>query len=153
MLLGAKSRYAVMAMVDLASRGHQNPVCLAELATAQDIPLPYLEQLFVRLRRAELVQSVRGPGGGYVLAKGADATFIADIVEAVDEPLKMTRCDAEKNAHGCLASKARCMTHDLWDGLGDHIHQYLSGISLEDVCQKKAKQNNVITVSQANSTC
>ena len=139
MLLGAKSRYAVMAMVDLASRGSDKPICLAELAESQEIPLPYLEQLFVKLRKAELVQSVRGPGGGYVLAKSPAETCISQIVEAVDEPLKMTRCDMEKTAHGCLSTKAQCMTHGLWDGLGNHIHEYLNGITVEDVCRKKSK--------------
>lgn len=135
MLLGAKSRYAVMAMVDLASRGHDKPVNLSDLAASQDIPLPYLEQLFVKLRKADLVQSVRGPGGGYMLARSADDIYVAEIVQAVDEPLKMTRCSVETK-HGCLSSKVKCMTHDLWDGLGEHIHAYLSGISLEDVCNR-----------------
>lgn len=145
MLLGARSRYAVMAMVDLASRGNVKPICLAELANAQEIPLPYLEQLFVKLRKAELVQSVRGPGGGYVLAKNAAETYIAEIVDAVDESLKMTRCDMDKKASGCMSTKAQCMTHDLWDGLGNHIHAYLNGVSLEDVCMK-----NIRSMAESN---
>lgn len=138
MLIGAKSRYAVMAMVDLANRSAGKPVSLAELAEAQEIPLPYLEQLFAQLRRADLVHSVRGPGGGYILAKSAGQTCIADIVQAVDESLTMTRCNKDEG-RGCLSSKAKCMTHDLWDGLGNHIVEYLNGITLADVCNKRPK--------------
>lgn len=135
MMLGTKSRYAVMAMVDLARRGGEEPVTLAQLAEAQDIPLPYLEQIFSQLRKGGLVESVRGPGGGYTLARDASQMPIADIVAAVDESLKMTRCG--KAEGGCLATKARCLTHDLWEGLSDHIANYLQGITLSDVCQKK----------------
>lgn len=137
MLLGTKARYAVMALVDLASRGEGKTVTIAELSKTQDIPLAYLEQLFAKLRKAELVQSVRGPGGGYMLAKKAALLHIAEIVEAVDEPLKMTRCNEAKMNHGCLNNKAKCMTHDLWDNLGSHIYDYLQDISLEKVLNKQ----------------
>ncbi len=125
-----------MAMVELAARGGERPVSLAQLAQAQDIPLPYLEQIFARLRRGGLVASVRGPGGGYALTRTPQAICIADVVGAVDEPLKMTRCEGHQ-ANGCMPSRARCATHDLWDGLGNQIHNYLSSISLEDVCQRR----------------
>lgn len=129
MILGSKARYAVMAMADLASRPENRPVTLAELAQTQEIPLPYLEQIFAQLRRADLVQSARGPKGGYALARDAGSITIAEIVLAADESLKMTRC--EKHAqNGCLSNKARCLTHDLWDGLGEHIHEYLDSITL-----------------------
>jgi Rrf2 family iron-sulfur cluster assembly transcriptional regulator len=136
MILGTKARYAVMAMVELASRGGERPVSLAQLAQAQNIPLPYLEQIFSRLRRGGLVKSVRGPGGGYALTRAPQEVCIVDIVGAVDEPLKMTRCEGV-HAGGCMSSRARCATHDLWDGLGNQIHSYLSSISLEDVCQRR----------------
>lgn len=138
MILGAKARYAVMAMVDLASRRSSQPVSLSDLAEKQQIPLPYLEQIFAKLRKAELVESTRGPKGGYVLSKSFSDIDIASIVEAVDEPLKMTRCSHEdKQQKGCLASNAQCMTHELWEGLGWHIHSYLSGITLKHVCDNE----------------
>ena len=137
MILGAKARYAVMALVDLASRDSDQPVKLADLAEKQNIPLPYLEQIFVQLRQANLVQSVRGPKGGYTLSAAADATNVASIVEAVDEPLKMTRCKDGHAPKGCLPGSAQCMTHELWDGLGNHIYDYLSGISLASICKQQ----------------
>ena len=137
MILGTKARYAVMALVDLASRDSDQPVTLADLAAKQDIPLPYLEQIFAQLRRAELVESVRGPKGGYILAFDAANINIATIVEAVDESIKMTRCGHSDKQKGCLASNAQCMTHELWEGLGTHIHSYLSGITLKQVCEKE----------------
>ena len=138
MILGTKARYAVMAMVDLAGRNSETPITLAHLADSQEITLPYLEQIFSKLKQAGLVRSVRGPGGGYVLARGAGEIFISDIVEAVEESMKMTRC--EKDTGGCLsAGKTRCLTHDLWDGLEQQIHGYLKGISLTDVRSGKVK--------------
>lgn len=137
MILGTKARYAVMAMVELASRGADKPVTLAQLAQSQEIPLPYLEQIFARLRKAGLVMSSRGPGGGYALARTAAETSIADIIIAADESLRMTRCEGQSHS-GCLASsRARCATHDLWEGLGGQIEAYLKGISLEDVCARR----------------
>lgn len=132
MRLSTKGRYAVMAMVDLARRQDQaaRAVALADIAARQEISLSYLEQLFARLRRRGLVQSARGPGGGYRLAKAAEATSIADIVHAVDEPLRATRCGAGK---GCMAKGARCLTHDLWEDLGHRIEDYLASVTLADV--------------------
>lgn len=135
MILGAKARYAVMAMVDLAGRDAAKPVVLADLAEHQSIPLPYLEQIFAQLRKASLVESVRGPKGGYTLAHPADRINIATIIEAVDEPIKMTRCNEHGEQTGCLPSNAKCTTHALWDGLGAHIYEYLAGKSLQDVAQ------------------
>lgn len=136
MILGTKSRYAVMAMVDLAGRQSRKPVTLADVAHAQEIPLAYLEQIFVMLRRNGLVRSVRGPGGGYVLAREAEKTWILDIVLAVDESLKMTRCESASGA-GCMATRTRCLTHELWEGLGIQIHTYLRNVSLSDVCNRR----------------
>lgn len=132
MRLSTKGRYAVMAMADLARRecDPSRAVALAEIAARQEISLSYLEQLFARLRRKGLVRSARGPGGGYRLARAAGETSIADIVHAVDEPLHATRCGESK---GCMLKGERCLTHDLWEDLGQHIEGYLESISLADV--------------------
>ena len=131
MRLSTKGRYAVMAMADLAKRGGDQAVTLGEIATRQDISLPYLEQLFARLRRCGLVKSVRGPGGGYRLGQPAGEMRVSDIVIAVDEPLEAVRCSSA--ATGCMPGGERCLTHDLWDDLGRHIHDYLASVTLEDV--------------------
>jgi Rrf2 family iron-sulfur cluster assembly transcriptional regulator len=133
MRLSTKGRYAVMAMADLARRQADpcRAVALAEIAARQEISLSYLEQLFARLRRKGLVQSARGPGGGYRLARTAAETSIADIVHAVDEPLRATRCSVQ--GKGCMLKGERCLTHDLWADLGDRIEDYLASVSLADV--------------------
>ena len=138
MILGTKARYAVMAMVDLGTHCCGAPITLADIAERQEIPLPYLEQIFSKLRKNGLVNSVRGPGGGYVLAKTQEEIRISEIVTAAEESLKMTRCESHKEG-GCMATKARCLTHDLWEGLGNQIFTYLNSISLQDVCKRKAK--------------
>lgn len=132
MRLSTKGRYAVMAMADLARRENDaaRAVALADIAARQEISLSYLEQLFARLRRKGLVISARGPGGGYRLARTAGDTSIADIVHAVDEPLRATRCRESK---GCMIKGERCLTHDLWANLGDRIEDYLASVSLADV--------------------
>ena len=136
MKLSSKGRYAVMAMVDLALHGEaDDPVVLADIANRQEISLPYLEQLFAKLRRAGLVRSVRGPGGGYNLAFEASDTCIADIITAVDEPIRTTRC--VPGSTGCVSNRSRCLTHDLWEELGNQIRLYLSSVSLADVCEKR----------------
>ena len=132
MRLTTKARYAVMAMVDLAATGDGVPTTLAEVADRQQISLSYLEQLFARLRRAGLVNSVRGPGGGYLLAQDAEDLCICDIVQAVDEPMRATRCQGDAN-DGCMNQGQRCMTHDLWEELGNQINLFLSSVSLADV--------------------
>jgi Rrf2 family transcriptional regulator, iron-sulfur cluster assembly transcription factor len=142
MILGTKARYAVMAMVDLTMHAGDKPVKLAAIAERQEIPLAYLEQIFARLRQKGLVKSVRGPGGGYRLARQGTNTLISEIVLAADESMKMTRCESSA-AGGCLASRARCLTHDLWDGLSGQIYNYFHAISLEDVCQRRIKQEKV----------
>lgn len=133
MRLSTKGRYAVMAMADLARRQDEpcRAVALADIAARQEISLSYLEQLFARLRRKGLVQSARGPGGGYRLSRAADATTIAEIVLAVDEPLHATRCAVK--GKGCMIRGERCMTHDLWENLGARIEDYLASVSLADV--------------------
>ena len=125
-----------MAMVDLATHGNGSPVALAEIADRQAISLSYLEQLFAKLRKGGLVGSVRGPGGGYLLAYASDATRISDIILAVDEPIRATRC-MPGSPKGCAGDTSRCTTHDLWEELGNHIHLFLSSVTLEDVCEKR----------------
>lgn len=137
MRLSTKGRYAVMAMADLARNGRERAVSLAEIATRQEISLSYLEQLFARLRRGGLVKSVRGPGGGYRLAKQAGETWVSEIVLAVDEPLRATRCAHSGSPRGCMLTGQRCITHDLWDGLGREIHRYLASVSLDDVVERR----------------
>ena len=137
MRLSTKGRYAVMAMADLASHtAEAKPLALADIAQRQDISLSYLEQLFAKLRRGGLVTSVRGPGGGYRLSRPSNELRIADIIVAVDEPLTATRCKPG-SAKGCTKTGARCVTHDLWEELGQQIHVFLSSVSLADVVEKR----------------
>ncbi|HEV2562298.1 MAG TPA: Rrf2 family transcriptional regulator [Rhizomicrobium sp.] len=137
MKLSTKGRYAVMAMADLAAHdGGAKPVSLAEIARRQEISLSYLEQLFAKLRKGNLVKSVRGPGGGYRLARPAGELRIADIIIAVDEPISATRCK-EGSPKGCTGTSGRCVTHDLWEELGRQIHVFLSSVSLADVVEKR----------------
>lgn len=143
MRLSTKGRYAVMAMADLARNGRDRAVSLAEIAARQEISLSYLEQLFARLRRAGLVRSVRGPGGGYRLAAAASEIVVSDIVLAVDEPIRATRCSGHASPKGCMLSGERCITHDLWEGLGEEIHRYLSSVSLEDVIMRRTRGRSV----------
>jgi Rrf2 family iron-sulfur cluster assembly transcriptional regulator len=128
-------------MVDLAMRQTRGPVTLAAISERQHISLSYLEQLFGKLRRAKLVSSVRGPGGGYNLAKAAPAISVADIVVAVDEPLDATQCGGKEN---CQDDK-RCMTHDLWATLNEKMYDYLSSVTLADlVAHQSGKPVSVI---------
>ena len=130
--LTTKGRYAVTAMLDLAFHSQIKPVTLTDIAARQTISLSYLEQLFARLRRANMVKGVRGPGGGYSLAGKPDEINIADIIAAVDEPIDATKCGGEAN---CQNEKA-CLTHDLWMGLSDQIRDYLKGITLAQLLEK-----------------
>ncbi len=135
MKLSTRGRYAVMAMADIAHHSTGAPVSLSDIAERQDISLAYLEQLFAKLRKGALVDSVRGPGGGYLLAREAQDIRVADIIMAVDEPLKVTRCE-EFSPNGCIGG-VRCLTHDLWEELGRQIHVFLAAVSLADVVNKR----------------
>ena len=143
MRLTTKGRFAVTAMVDLALRQNRGPVTLAAISERQHISLSYLEQLFGKLRRAKLVSSVRGPGGGYNLAQPTQAIKVADIVTAVDEPIDATQCGGKENCH----DEHRCLTHDLWMGLNTHIYDYLENVTLatlvakQDECKEKVMQD------------
>lgn len=134
MILTTKARYAVMAMVDLALADASSPQSLADIAARQELPLAYLEQIFPKLRKASLVESVRGPGGGYKLAKLVEDITILSIVVAVDESLEMTRC-GEGSEHGCLKESSRCLTHSLWKGLSKQISEYLGAVTLGSLTQ------------------
>ena len=136
MRLSTKGRYAVMAIVDLASHSDGRPVALADVADRQEISLSYLEQLFGKLRKGGLVKSVRGPGGGYLLSRTPHDTRVSDIIAAVDEPIKTTRCSPGSPA-GCHHDKSRCLTHDLWEELGNQIYLYLSSVSVADICDRR----------------
>ena len=135
MKMSTKGRYAVMAMIDIAGHSHGHPVSLAEIADRQDISQEYLEQLFGKLRKAGLVDSARGPGGGYRLAREAARIAMAQIIEAVDEPLRVTRCEGDA-LDGCVKG-ARCCAHDLWSSLGRQMRYFLASISLEDVVENR----------------
>ena len=135
MKLSTKGRYAVMAMIDIAQHSQGAPVSLAEIADRQDISQEYLEQLFGKLRKAGLVESSRGPGGGYSLARTADGIPMSAIIQAVDEPLRVTRCEGDA-VEGCVKG-ARCCAHDLWSSLGRQMMNFLDSITLEDVVSKR----------------
>lgn len=137
MRLTTKGRYAVTAMLDLALHAERGPVSLADISDRQGISLSYLEQLFARLRRFELVKSVRGPGGGYQLMKTAAAISVAQVVDAVDESLDATRCEGKGDCH----QGEVCLTHHLWQDLSQQIHIFLSGISLADLVARRDIQS------------
>ncbi len=137
MRLTTKGRFAVTAMLDLAIRGGRGPITLSAISERQKISLSYLEQLFGKLRKNNVVASVRGPGGGYCLARPANKISIVDIVIAVDEPLDATNCGTTGN---CNDGKP-CMTHDLWSGLNDKIHAYLASVSLQQLVDGQAKSH------------
>jgi Rrf2 family iron-sulfur cluster assembly transcriptional regulator len=148
MRLTTKGRFAVTAMIDLALRQGKGPVTLAGISQRQEISLSYLEQLFGKLRRHAIVESVRGPGGGYNLARKAEDVTVADIIIAVDEPLDATQCGGKENCQGANAeSGARCMTHDLWATLNTKMVDYLDSVSLKDlVDQQKQKGDERVVV-------
>ncbi|MEK8090672.1 Rrf2 family transcriptional regulator [Thermithiobacillus plumbiphilus] len=140
MKLTTKGRYAVTAMLDLALFQDQGAVTLADIAKRQQISLAYLEQLFGRLRRKGLVESVRGPGGGYHLAQPEYAIRVSDIIAAVNEPISTTICGGEA-ANRCKGENVACLTHDLWEALGTEIQQFLNGVTLAAlVAQHHEKQ-------------
>ncbi|MFZ6645387.1 Fe-S cluster assembly transcriptional regulator IscR [Undibacterium sp. TJN25] len=156
MRLTTKGRFAVTAMIDLALRQDKGPVTLAGISQRQAISLSYLEQLFGKLRRHEIVESVRGPGGGYSLARKAQQVTVADIIIAVDEPLDATQCGGKENCHGAdQATGARCMTHELWATLNAKMVDYLDSVSLQDLVNQQKQKNaekNVVVVHHSHVT-
>ncbi|HMK13919.1 MAG TPA: Fe-S cluster assembly transcriptional regulator IscR [Burkholderiales bacterium] len=137
MRLTTKGRFAVTAMIDLAMRHGSGPVTLSEISERQKISLSYLEQLFGKLRRHALVDSVRGPGGGYCLAKSMDQVSVADIILAVDEPIDATQCGGKENCR----DEQKCLTHDLWAALNDRIFDYLHSITLSQLVTGQKSDN------------
>jgi Rrf2 family transcriptional regulator, iron-sulfur cluster assembly transcription factor len=133
MRLTTKGRYAVTAMLDLALHGTQHPITLSDISQRQGISLSYLEQLFSRLRKQGLVDSARGPGGGYRLSRGAELIAIADVILAVDETVDATRCKGRQNCHNAN----ECLTHELWTDLSDRIHEFLSNITLAQLVEQR----------------
>lgn len=137
MRLTTKGRFAVTAMIDLGMRHGEGPVTLAGISERQKISLSYLEQLFGKLRRNSLVDSVRGPGGGYCLSKSLDEVSVADIIRAVDEPIDATQCGGRGNCH----DEHQCMTHDLWMNLNACIFEYLSSVKLSQLVESQLGSN------------
>lgn len=136
MRLTTKGRYAVTAMLDLALHVDSGPISLADISNRQGISLSYLEQLFAKLRRNDLVDSVRGPGGGYLLSRSGEEIFVAQIVDAVNEKVDATGCNGQAD---CQAGET-CLTHHLWCDLSDQIHSFLSDISLASLVQRRDVQ-------------
>jgi len=134
--LTSKGRYAVTAILDLAFHSQAGPVTLSHVSRRQDISLSYLEQLFTRLRKQQLVKSTRGPGGGYSLSRPADQIAVAEVVAAVDEMVDSTRCSGASNCH----DGQQCLTHELWDELSQQIYDFLGNISLQDLMEEGSIQ-------------
>lgn len=144
MRLTTKGRFAVTAMIDLALYVGERPVTLASISERQNISLSYLEQLFAKLRRHKIVESVRGPGGGYCLGRNALEITVADVILAVDEPLDATQCGGRENCK----SDHRCMTHDLWSTLNRKMLDYLASVTLADLVEKQRQK----AATQADKT-
>ena len=147
MRLTTKGRFAVTAMLDLAMHEIEKPVTLASISERQAISLSYLEQLFSRLRRNGLVKSVRGPGGGYRLAKKQTEISVSEIISAVDELIDATQCGGQENCH----EERRCMTHDLWSSLNDKILEHLSGVSLANLVASQSDDKKVVFANRLGS--
>jgi len=141
MKLTSKGRYAVMAMADLAKNYVNEPISLTEISLRQGISSDYLEQLFSKLKKNNLVHSVRGPSGGYVLSKPADEIKLLSIINAVDEKIKTVKCKKESKK-GCNGKSIKCITHNLWDELENHINEFFENNTLKDILFKEIKNNS-----------
>lgn len=131
-----------MGMVDIVAQQSTLPVRLNDVAERQNLSLNYLEQVFMKLKKANLVKSVKGPGGGYIV-ENPSKIYLSDLISAADEEVKITRCGVTK-LDGCVADKGKCSTHDLWEGLSKHIMSYFASITLSDVCERKINVNRDI---------
>ena len=140
MKLTSKGRYAVMAMADLAKNNVKEPTSLTEISLRQGISISYLEQLFLKLRKNNLVQSARGPSGGYVLSKPPDEIKLLSIIRAVDEKIKTVKCKKESKK-GCNGKSIKCITHNLWDDLEAHINKFFHDNTLSDILFKEVRNN------------
>lgn len=134
MILTTKTRYAVMAIIEIADIQADRPVSLQEISKRQKISLSYLEQIFANLKKSGIVKSIRGPGGGYVLAINSSEITMAKIVKSIGEPIKITACGNKKK--GCVNNNKRCRAHHVWQGLENRIYDYLDSISLKKVCEQ-----------------
>ena len=143
MILTTRGRYAVMAILDIASMKHDVPVTLADISIRQSIALSYLEQIFMRLKKCDIVTSVRGPGGGYLLARNPSAITLDQIIDAVEEDIDITRCGSEE-AKGCMPGNVKCKAHDLWEDLSITIRKYFADISIADVLENNFKKASII---------
>jgi len=141
MKLTSKGRYAVMAMADLAKNNVKEPTSLAEISLRQGISIAYLEQLFLKLRKNNLVQSVRGPSGGYLLSKNPKEIKLLSIIRAVDEKVKTVKCKKESKK-GCNGKSVKCITHNLWDDLETHINKFFEDNTLNDILFKEVRNNS-----------
>ena len=144
MRLTTKSRYAVTAMLDIAYYDRGNPISLPEIAKGQSISLSYLEQLFSRLKKSGLVESIKGPGGGYKLSKNADDIVISEVIKAVDESVETTACSGKSNCH----NNQQCLSHNLWEDLGTEINNFLSDVTLQQVILKNNSNVKEIKLSE-----
>ena len=144
MKLTTKSRYAVTAMLDIASHNTGSPISLPEISHRQNISLSYLEQLFSRLKKSGLVDSIKGPGGGYMLSKDANEIVISEVIQAVDEDLETTACNGKSNCH----NNHQCISHNLWQDLGTEINNFLSDITLKQVISKNNSDVKEIKLSE-----
>ena len=142
MRLTTKGRFAVTAMIDVAMHSTAGPATLAGVSARQKISLSYLEQLFGKLRRSGLVDSVRGPGGGYHLARSPETVTVADVIVAVDEPIDATQCGGQENCH----DDRRCMTHELWANLNTRILDYLQSVTLADLVRQQQQRAAVVVL-------
>ena len=141
MKLTSKGRYAVMAMADLAKINVKKPTSLTEISLRQGISISYLEQLFLKLRKNNLVQSVRGPSGGYLLSKNPEEIKLLSIIRAVDEKVKTVKCRKESKK-GCNGKSVKCITHNLWDDLEAHINKFFEDNTLNDILFKEVRNNS-----------
>ena len=141
MKLTSKGRYAVMAMADLAKNNAKEPISLTEISLRQGISIAYLEQLFLKLRKNNLVQSVRGPSGGYVLSKSPGEIKLLSIINAVDEKIKTVKCKKESKK-GCNGKSIKCITHNLWDDLEAHINKFFENNTLNDILFKEVRNSS-----------
>ena len=144
MKLTTKSRYAVTAMLDIASHNTGSPISLPEISHRQNISLSYLEQLFSRLKKSGLVDSIKGAGGGYILSKDANEIVISEVIQAVDEDLETTACNGKSNCH----NNHQCISHNLWQDLGTEINNFLSDITLKQVIAKNNSDVKEIKLSE-----
>ena len=141
MKLTSKGRYAVMAMADLAKNNVKEPISLTEISLRQGISISYLEQIFLKLRKNNLVQSSRGPSGGYILSKPPEEIKLLSIISAVDEKIKTVKCKKEKKK-GCNGKTIKCITHNLWDDLETHIKNFFEDNTLNDILFKEVRNNS-----------